>query len=106
MTTPPEELTWRGMKALDRDGNQIGTVQDIYLDRETGAPDWATLKTGLLGTHSTFVPLADATASHADGELRLPYTKAQIKDAPGIDNDGELSPEEEQELRRHYRAGG
>jgi uncharacterized protein (TIGR02271 family) len=33
-------------------------------------------------------------------------SKAQVKDAPKIDTDGHLSPEEEQELYRYYGLGG
>ena len=32
----------------------------------------------------------------------MPYEKAQVKDAPKIDPDGELSEHEEDELYRHY----
>jgi uncharacterized protein (TIGR02271 family) len=105
VTTLQDAQTWRGMKAVDSDGTKIGTVEDIYLDRQSGEPEWATLKTGLLGTKSSFVPIRDASASQDDGELRLPYTKDQVKNAPSIDNDGELSTEEERALYEHYGRG-
>jgi stress response protein YsnF len=34
--------------------------------------------------------------------VRLPYDKQQVKDAPTAEADGELSPEEEASLYRHY----
>jgi uncharacterized protein (TIGR02271 family) len=46
------------------------------------------------------VPLRDA--SDEDGSVRVPYDKAQVKDAPKMDPDGELSRNEEDELYRHY----
>jgi uncharacterized protein (TIGR02271 family) len=46
------------------------------------------------------VPLRDATDD--GGSLRVPYEKAQVKDAPKIDPDGELSQQQEGELYRHY----
>ena len=48
----------------------------------------------------SFVPIHDA--SPADDDLRVPYTKDQVKDAPNIDPDGELSQEEERRLYQHY----
>ena len=42
---------------------------------------------------------------HNDGEVRLAYTKDQIKDAPNVDADGALSREEEQRLYEHYGRG-
>ena len=93
-------LAKRGHDLGDRDGNGIGTIEEIYLDNDTGAPEWALVKAGMFGTKSTFVPLRDATEE--GGSLRVPYDTQQIKDAPKMDADGQLSPEEEQELYRHY----
>ncbi len=92
-----------GGTAVDRDGDKLGKIGEIYLDDETGRPEWATVHTGLFGTKETFVPLAQAEVS---GEtIRFPYEKAKVKDAPKIDTDGHLSPQEEQELYRYYGLG-
>ena len=49
---------------------------------------------------SHFVPLAGATP---DGEnVRAQVTKDQVKDAPSVDSDGELSEQEETRLFEHY----
>jgi uncharacterized protein (TIGR02271 family) len=93
-------LQFRGETLCDADGDKIGSIEEIYLDAETDAPEWALVNTGLFGTKSTFVPLRDA--SEADGTLRVPYEKATVKDAPKIDPDGQLSQSEESELYRYY----
>ena len=92
--------TWQGRTLLDRDGNRIGTIDAIYLDDQTGQPEWALLNTGLFGTKSTFVPLAQATQTGDD--VLVPYDKQLIKDAPRVDVDQHLSEAEEQQLWRHY----
>ena len=89
-----------GRAVLDRDGEKLGTVKEIYDDRETGRPEWAAVAGGFLGLKSHFVPLADAAPSGED--LRLPITKSQVQDAPSVDPDGELSEHEEQRLFEHY----
>lgn len=90
-----------GNNAVDNDGSKLGKVGQVYLDDETGRPEWATVSTGLFGTSETFVPLAQAEIS--GDTLRVPYDKARVKDAPRIDADqGHLSPEEESELYRYY----
>jgi uncharacterized protein (TIGR02271 family) len=101
MQTLQDVKTWRGQKAVDREGGKIGKIDEIYLDRHSGEPEWATVSTGLFGMRTSFVPIRDASMS-GDGEVRLPFTKDQIKDAPNIDVDGELSVDEEQRLYRHY----
>lgn len=100
MQTHTDIQQWRGSKAIDRNGDKVGTIDEVYLDRGTSEPEWVTVNTGLFGTRTSFVPIADA--NFADGEVRLAYTKDEIKDAPNVDADGALSSEEEQRLYAHY----
>ncbi len=60
MKTVEDVQTWRGMKMVDADGDKIGTIEDIFLDRQTGEPAWAAVKTGLFGRKETLVPIHDA----------------------------------------------
>jgi uncharacterized protein (TIGR02271 family) len=92
-----------GSTAVGPDGKH-GSVGEVFLDDETGRPEWATVRTGLFGTKEAFVPLAEATVE--GGELRVPYDKAKVKGAPHVDvSAGHLSPEEESELYRYYGLG-
>ncbi len=101
MTTLQETQNWKGRKVVDADGDKIGTIEEIFLDRHTGEPAWATVKTGLFGLKSSFVPLAGAQLTD-DDELRIPIDKELVKDAPKVEADGELTPEEERRLWQHY----
>jgi sporulation protein YlmC with PRC-barrel domain len=58
MPTPSIETVrgWLGRVMIDRDGNRIGEITDLYLDNETGRPEWAVVRTGLFGLRSTFCP--------------------------------------------------
>jgi uncharacterized protein (TIGR02271 family) len=93
-------LQFRGQDLCDRNGDKLGTIEEIYLDAETNEPEWALVNTGLFGTKSTFVPLRDA--SETEGKLQVAVDKQTIKDAPKMDPDGQLSQREEAELYRHY----
>lgn len=97
---PAVVAEWRGMTVVDSDGSKIGKLDEIYLDQETKRPEWALINTGLFGTKSSFMPLAGASA--ADDQVQTTFTKDQVKDAPSIDTDGQLSPEEEATLYEHY----
>jgi uncharacterized protein (TIGR02271 family) len=103
MTELTEAYGFRGRTMLDRDGDKIGKIDDIYEDKQTGQPEWALVNTGLFGTKKTFVPLRGASPVGED--VRVPVEKAHVKDAPGIDADGELSDTEERELFSHYDLG-
>jgi membrane protein len=85
---------------LDRAGEKLGTIEEIYLVEETGQPEWAVVKLSGLGRQRTMVPLTGATPT--DKGIRAAYGKAVVNDAPGIDRDAEPSPQEVAEVYRHY----
>ncbi len=89
-----------GKPVIGSDGSKIGTVADVYFDQDTNEPEWALVTTGLFGSKHSFVPITNATAS--GDEVRVPFTKDQVKDAPKLDDDGELSQDEEALLAQHY----
>jgi uncharacterized protein (TIGR02271 family) len=89
-----------GSDVYDADGDKIGSAGQVYLDNETDNPEWVSVKTGLFGTKESFVPLDGASLS--GDHLRVPFGKAQVKDAPRIDVDNELSPAQEDELYTYY----
>jgi uncharacterized protein (TIGR02271 family) len=98
--TKEEVLTYRGHELRSNDDEQIGTIEEIYLDDQTGQPEWALVNTGLFGTKRSFVPL---TQARQEGEaICVPYGKQQVKDSPTVDPDGELSQGDEAQLYRHY----
>ena len=92
--------SWQGATMVDRHGDKIGAIESIYLDDQTGEPEWALVNTGLFGTKSSFVPLAQAASS--GDQVQVPYDKQLVKDAPRVDTDQHLSEAEEQQLWRHY----
>lgn len=85
---------------IDADGDKVAGVSQVYLDDQDGTPNWVTVRTGFFGANESFIPLDGA--SFTAGELRVPYGKQAIKDAPNFDAEYHLSPEDEQQLYRHY----
>jgi stress response protein YsnF len=92
-------LGWRGSTVVDRDGDGIGSLKELYLDQDD-RPAWGAVDTGLFGLRQTFVPLADARP--VEGGVQVPFAKDHVKDAPSIDPDAQLSADEERRLYRHY----
>jgi uncharacterized protein (TIGR02271 family) len=100
MTEVTEAYGFRGRTMIDRDGDKIGKIDDVYEDRQGGQAEWALVTTGLFGTKKSFVPLHNAQPVGED--VRVPLEKAQVKDAPSIEADGELSESDERQLFTHY----
>lgn len=103
MVTENQAADLMGATAYDQDGDKIGKVGQVFFDDATGRPEWVTVNTGFFGTNENFVPLRDA--SFEGGDLRLPYEKSRVKDAPQIEAAGHLEPDDEDELYRYYDLG-
>ena len=94
----------RDGNVLSASGEKIGSIGQVYLDDQTGEPTFVTANTGLFGLKQSFVPLQGARVEN--GDLIVDYDKETVKDAPRIDDDGSLTPDEEDELYRYYGIGG
>ena len=100
MRTIQEIEAWYGQPLYDRDGSKIGEISDSLIEGETGQPAWLTIKTSGFGKKESLVPVHGASPS-GDG-VRVPYDEAQIKDAPSVKPDQELSDDEVRGLYAHY----
>ena len=95
--------TLSGATVREAGGEKIGKVAQVYLDDQTGQPEWVTVRTGLFGTKESFVPLA---AARMDGdELVVDADKDKVSGAPQVDEDGHISEQEEAEIYRYYGIG-
>ena len=92
---------WHGKMLVDRRGEKIGKLQDVYVDVETDEPQFATIKEGFIGRHLTFVPLGGIKVG--PDSLEAAVSLAQVEDAPNIAQHGEeLSQAGESALYHHY----
>ena len=89
----------RGQTIYGADGDKIGSLEELFVDEQTGKPEWLGVGTGMLGTKRVLVPITGMTPS--DGGFRVPYSKDQVKETPDIDDD-EISQETEAQLYAHY----
>jgi PRC-barrel domain len=92
---------WHGKMLVDRNGEKIGKLQDVYVDVETDEPQFGTVKEGFIGRHLTFVPVGGIKVG-PDG-LQVAVSKDQVQDAPNIEQHGDgLSQADESALYHHY----
>ena len=101
MTSAQSPEMYLGKTAVDVDGDKIGTVGQVYVNDESGEPDWITVNTGLFGMRENFAPLS---GSSFDGDdLVLPFGKQVVKDAPDVADSSHLDVDEQQGLYSYYR---
>ena len=87
---------WKGRVVLDRTGDKLGTVLDVFYDAENDEPGWVLLGMAGAAAPTRLVPVAEAV-EHGN-ELRVPFDRAAVEGAPGMDPGGRLWPQEEAEL--------
>src|SRR3954463_12561080 len=101
MTKAASADQYIGRRAVDPQRSKVGSVGQVYLDDESGHPDWVTVNTGLFGTRENFVPLRGARIDGDD--LVLPFDKDVVKDSPDIPDASHLDVDEEQSLYAYYQ---
>jgi len=90
----------QGATVVGANGERIGDVGQVLVDTATGQPEWVSVRTGMFGTHETLVPISEASLQ--SDQLSVPFTKDQIKSAPRIAPDQDLSQDDESRLYQHY----
>jgi hypothetical protein len=100
MPSALEVRDWHTRTVFSRDGERIGKLEDVYVSKETGEPEFLLVASGFLAHTLHLVPAEGATLEGED--LRVAYDKSDIDAAPAVAADDDLSPEEEQRLFEHY----
>ena len=95
------EDQYAGHTVVDESGTKIGNVDDLFLD-ENDQPEYFGVKMGFLGTSSTLIPVDITTTDHERGIIEVSQPKSIVQDGPAFDDDREITPEYENEVRSYY----
>jgi uncharacterized protein (TIGR02271 family) len=98
------EDQYAGYTVVDESGSKIGKVDDLFLD-ESDQPENFGVKMGFLGTSSTLIPADIATINNEQGFIEISQPKSTVQDGPAFDDDREITPEYENEVRSYYGLG-
>lgn len=86
----------------DRNGRKLGPLTGFWIDTATSQPEWGSVKTGWIMGKNHLVPLREARIDHARRTIQLPFEERQVRDAPGVPAEADLSAEEEERVYAHY----
>jgi uncharacterized protein (TIGR02271 family) len=98
------EDRFAGYTVYDNAGSKIGKVDDLFLD-ENDRPEYIGVKMGFLGTSSTLIPMEIATTDESAGTITVSSDGDTVKNGPAFDDDREITPEYENEVRSYYGLG-
>jgi sporulation protein YlmC with PRC-barrel domain len=103
MSPPPSStLDWEGQTVLDRTGQPVGKIEEIFLVEETGRPEWGLVKVG--DDHATLVPLTRAIT--LEKGISVPYDRTAIAEAPAVEPGAEPDQSKVDALYRHFEIDG
>jgi hypothetical protein len=89
-----------GAIVYDRQGDNIGKVDDLFIDEQTMEPEWLHVDAGVSGGRY-LIPTRGM--SPVDDGLQVPFSKDAVKHSPDISPDGDsLTEEDEHRLYDHY----
>ncbi len=98
------EDQYAGYTVVDESGSKIGKVDDLFLD-ENDSPEYVGVKMGFLGTSSTLIPADITTVNNEQGFIEVSQPKSTVQDGPTFDDDREITPDYENEVRSYYGLG-
>jgi uncharacterized protein (TIGR02271 family) len=99
------EERFAGYEVYDPNGEKIGKVDDLFVD-ENDQPEYLGVKMGFLGTKSTLIPWEIVKLDEGAHRIEVSVDKDKAKDGPTFDDDREITPEYEDEVRSYYGLQG
>ena len=99
------EDQYAGYEVYDRNGEKIGKVDDLFID-ENDQPEYLGVKMGFLGLEGTsLIPWELTRADEQGRRIEVSVEKAQVKEGPSFNDDEDITPQYENEVRSHYGLG-
>ena len=95
------EDQYAGYTVYDQTDQKIGKVDDLFVN-ENDQPEYIGVKMGFLGTSSTLIPFELASVEDSRQAIVLATDKDTAKNGPAFDDDGEITPEFENEVYSYY----
>ena len=103
MPRTDDRLDWKGRVVVDLHGHRIGRSSTSNSSPRPMCPQWGCIALGGLGLRQRFVPLGDAEP--LAGQVRVPYTKAMVQNAPTRSRQAGCRPPRDHALRVYYGLG-
>lgn len=94
---------WAGAPADEIGGGQVGQVQGLFVDAESGAPSWLVVRQGRL--RGTLVAVPASLCAGGGDRVWIGLDGERIRSAPVVDPTRPLLREHELTICNHYGIG-
>ena len=95
------EERYTGYEVCDRDGEKIGRVDDLFVDKNDRL-EYIGVKIGLLRARSILIPIDAAQVDEKRRVIEVSQPKSKVEEGPAFDGVEEITPEFEERVRNYY----
>ncbi len=88
-------------EVYNQDGERLGKVDHLFLD-EDDRPEYVGVETGLLGSKAVLIPAEVIMTYDEQRRMVVSRPKSLVAAGPSFRGQGEVTPEFEERVRRHY----
>ena len=95
------EDQYAGYEVYDRDGEKIGSVNDLFVE-ENDDLKYIGVKIGHLATKPILIPIDAARVDKERRTIEVSQPKRKVHEGPTLDEDRKITPEFERQVRNYY----
>jgi sporulation protein YlmC with PRC-barrel domain len=95
----------RGLDVYDVNGEQIGSVEDLYVDRDSRLPRFLEVSAGGflgIGKKHFLIPIEEVSRDMDEDRVTLNQRREKVVDSPDFDPDEVSNPDIQRAIRAYY----
>jgi sporulation protein YlmC with PRC-barrel domain len=95
----------RGLDVYDVNGEQIGSVEDLYVDRDSRLPRFLEVSAGGflgIGKKHFLIPIEEVSRDMDEDRVTVNQPRDKVVDSPDFDPDDVSNPDIQRAIRAYY----
>ena len=104
----PLEEPWqdiRGLEVYDANGEQIGSVEDLYVDRDSSLPRFLEVSAGGflgIGKKHFLIPIEEISREMGEDRVTVNQPRDKVVESPDFDPDDVANPDIQRAIHAYY----
>ena len=95
----------RGLEVYDANGEQIGSVEDLYVDRDSSLPRFLEVSAGGflgIGKKHFLIPIEEVSREMGEDRVTVNQPRDKVVESPDFDPDDVANPDVQRAIYAYY----
>ena len=95
----------RGLEVYDANGEQIGSVEDLYVDRDSRLPRFLEVSAGGflgIGKKHFLIPIEEVSREMGEDRVTVNQPRNKVVESPDFDPDDVANPDIQRAIQAYY----